>query len=189
MSFNRFCSIGHRGASERKGDIPRPGRGRPRRRRDVRLRGGLLAAAEVADAAPATALRPEGPCCAAAPLPRLSAGSSSCGAREAAPHVLATQEFVANGGGRPSGRHRQSAASPGRTGCRGRVGQRGWWCSEAAASASPTDRLESATCRTPRGQRRNAGEMGSLPSPPVASDGSPAIPSVGATDDHAALRV
>ena len=59
-----LCSIGHRGACERKGDIPRPGRGRPRRRRDVRFRGGLPAAAEVADAAPATPLRPEGPCCA-----------------------------------------------------------------------------------------------------------------------------
>jgi hypothetical protein len=59
-----LCSIGQRGASERKGDIPRPGRGRPRRRRDVRFRGGPPAAAEVADAASATALRPEGPCCA-----------------------------------------------------------------------------------------------------------------------------
>ena len=51
-------------ACERKGDIPRPRRGRPRRRRGARFRGGLLAAAEIADAAPATALRPEGPCCA-----------------------------------------------------------------------------------------------------------------------------
>ncbi len=33
-----------------------------RRRRGARFRGGLLAAAEVADAAPATALRPKGPC-------------------------------------------------------------------------------------------------------------------------------
>ena len=37
--------------------------------------------------------------------------------------VLATQEFVANGGGRPS-RRRQSASSPGRMGSRGRVGRR-----------------------------------------------------------------
>ena len=79
MSFNRFCSIGHRGACERKGDIPRPGRGRPRRRRAARFRGELPAAAEVADAAPATALRPEGPCCAAAPLPRLSDSGSQTG--------------------------------------------------------------------------------------------------------------
>jgi hypothetical protein len=66
VSFNRFCSIGHRGACERKGDIPRPGRARPRRRRDAHFRGGLPAA-EVADAAPATAPRPEGR---AARLPR-----------------------------------------------------------------------------------------------------------------------
>jgi hypothetical protein len=45
------------------GDIPRPRQGRSRRRRGARFRGGLPAAAEVADAAPATALRPEGPCC------------------------------------------------------------------------------------------------------------------------------
>ena len=55
-----FCSIGHRGACERKGDIPRPGRGRPRRRRGARFSGALLAAAEVADAAPATAPSPGG---------------------------------------------------------------------------------------------------------------------------------
>ena len=61
-----------RGPASAKGDIPRPGRGRPRPRRGARFRGELPAAAEVADAAPATALRPEGPCCAAAALPRLS---------------------------------------------------------------------------------------------------------------------
>jgi len=38
--------------------------GRPGHRRGARFRDGLLAAAEVADAAPATALRPEGPSCA-----------------------------------------------------------------------------------------------------------------------------
>ena len=54
-------SRGH-GADERFGDIPRPGQGRPRRRRGARFRGGPPA--EVADAAPATALRPERPCCA-----------------------------------------------------------------------------------------------------------------------------
>src|SRR2546423_3006550 len=52
--------------------------------------------------------------------------------------MLATREFVANGGGRPLGRRRQSAASPGRTGSRGRVGRRGWWRSEPAASAALT---------------------------------------------------
>ena len=62
---------------------------------------------------------------------RQAANDCSCpksagpgGAAEAAALVLATQEFVANGGGRPS-RRRWSAASPGRTGSLGRVGQRG----------------------------------------------------------------
>src|SRR5438309_8585073 len=49
-------------AGDAYGDIPRPRQGRPRRRRGARFRRGLPAAAEVADAAPATALRPEGPC-------------------------------------------------------------------------------------------------------------------------------
>jgi hypothetical protein len=51
-------------------------------------------------------------------------------AGEAAALVLATQEFVANGGRRPSCRHRRSAAFPGRTDSRCRVGRRGsnhWW--------------------------------------------------------------
>ena len=64
MSFNRFCSIGHRGACERKGRHSASWPRVTRRRRGARFRGGLLAAAEVADAAPATALRPWGPCCA-----------------------------------------------------------------------------------------------------------------------------
>jgi hypothetical protein len=51
----------------------------------------------------------------------------SGGGGEAAALVLATQEFVANGGRRPSCRRRRSAASPGRTGSRGRVGRRGCW--------------------------------------------------------------
>jgi hypothetical protein len=45
---------------------PHPGQGRPGRLRGARFRRGLLAPAEVADAAPATALRPEEPCCAKA---------------------------------------------------------------------------------------------------------------------------
>jgi hypothetical protein len=64
----------------------------------------------------------------------LSGGSSPSGAREAAALVLATREFVANGGGRPSRRRRRSVASPGRTGSRGRVGRRGWWRSVAVVS-------------------------------------------------------
>jgi hypothetical protein len=52
------------GADDRIGDIPRPRQGRPRRRRGARFRGRLLAAVELADAALATALGPDGPCCA-----------------------------------------------------------------------------------------------------------------------------
>ena len=47
-----------------------------------------------------------------------------------------SQEFMANGGGRPSRRRLRSAASPGRTGSRGRVGGRGWWRSEGAVCAA-----------------------------------------------------
>ena len=43
-------------------------------------------------------------------------------------------------GGR--GRRRHSAASPGRTGSRGRVGRRGWWRSEGAASDGPVGSIE-----------------------------------------------
>lgn len=78
-SFNRSCSTGHR-ARERKGGIPRPGRGRPQRRRGARVRGGLFAAAEVADAGPGhrsqtrrAVLRD------AAALPRLSVSDSDAG--------------------------------------------------------------------------------------------------------------
>jgi hypothetical protein len=46
-------------------------------------------------------------------------------------------------GGR--GRRRHSAASPGRTGSRGRVGRRGWWRSRGAASDSPTGSIETAS--------------------------------------------
>jgi hypothetical protein len=74
---------------------------------------------------------PHGRQCARLPL---SEGSSPGDASEAAPLVRSIQEFVASGGGRPSGRRRRSAVSPGRTGSRGRVGGRGWWRSVAAAS-------------------------------------------------------
>jgi len=46
--------------ASRLGDVPRPRQGRPRRRLGPRFRDGLPAAAEVADAASATALKPEG---------------------------------------------------------------------------------------------------------------------------------
>jgi hypothetical protein len=62
-SFNRSCSTGHR-ACERKGGIPRPGRGRPQRRRGARVRGGLFAAAEVADAGPGHRSQTRRPSCA-----------------------------------------------------------------------------------------------------------------------------
>lgn len=55
--------------------------------------------------------RAGGPTSAIARL-RLSEVSSPGGAGEAAALVLATQEFVANGGGRPSGRRRWSAHRP-----------------------------------------------------------------------------
>jgi hypothetical protein len=66
----------------------------------------------------------------------LSEGSCPGDAGEAAALVLPIQEFVANGGGRPSRRRRGSAASPGRTGSRGRVGRRGWWRSNSTAMRS-----------------------------------------------------
>ena len=51
---------------------------------------------------------------------------------------------MANGGRRPPGQRRESAASPGRTGSRGRVGRRGWWRSFGELlnpSAGPPRRL------------------------------------------------
>jgi hypothetical protein len=66
--------------------------------------------------------------------PPLSEGSSPGDSGEAAALVLAIQEFVVSGGG-GRGRRRQSAASPGRTGSRGRVGQRGCWRSGAGATS------------------------------------------------------
>jgi hypothetical protein len=59
------------------------------------------------------------------PDPGLSEVSTPCGAGEAAVLVLATQEFVANGGGRPSGRRRWSARRGGRAAVAVSVG-RGW---------------------------------------------------------------
>src|SRR5664279_1190727 len=76
------------------------------------------------------------------------------GAGAAAALVLATQEFVANGRGRPSDRRRRSAAWPGRTGSRGRVGRRGCWRSKRAVivgavlAAAFVDRLSGSLART-----------------------------------------
>jgi hypothetical protein len=78
----------------------------------------------------------------------VSKGSCPGDAGEAAAVVLATQEFVANGVGRRSDRRHRSAASPGRTGSRGRVGRRRSWRSIAelpepsvtARQASPSGR-------------------------------------------------
>jgi hypothetical protein len=73
---------------------------------------------------------------------------------EAAALVLATQEFVANGGGRPPGRRRQSAASPGRTRSRGAPRSCFYSRSDAAARPAfePTPALKfglAAGCRNP----------------------------------------
>jgi len=51
-------------------------------------------------------------------------------------------------GGR--GRRRHSAASPGRTGSRGRVGRRGWWRSEARASVRELGSIETSALRESR---------------------------------------
>ena len=59
-----LCSIGHRGPCERKGTFRVLAESDPDVDAALASAGGLLAAAEVADAAPATALSPEGPCCA-----------------------------------------------------------------------------------------------------------------------------
>ena len=63
--------------------------------------------------------------------------------------MLAIQEFVASGGGWPSGRRREGAVSPGRTGSRGRVGRRGWWRSVATASGPVRCTLVFLGCKPP----------------------------------------
>ncbi len=63
--------------------------------------------------------------------PRLSEVSSPGGDGEAVALVLATQEFVANTGGRPLRPAALECCLAGRTGSLGRVGQRGCWRSEA----------------------------------------------------------
>ena len=63
---------------------------------------------------------------------------------EVAALLLATQEFVANGLGRPSDRRRWTAVSQGRRGRCGRVGQRGCWRSRGAASEARSGSIEMA---------------------------------------------
>jgi hypothetical protein len=65
------------------------------------------------------------------------------------------QEFVANGGGRPSGRRRRSAASPGRTGSRGCAGRRGWWRSKPLCRSATHTLLLRANC-LPRPCKRSS---------------------------------
>ena len=89
----------------------------------------------------------------------LSEVSSPGGAVEAAALVLAVQEFVASGGGWPSGRRRESAASPGRRVSSGRVGGRGCWRSGGAASARPVYVLETAPI-SPKRKRARAPDGG-----------------------------
>ena len=73
-------------------------------------------------------------------------GSETAGG-DAAALVLATQDFVANGGGRPSRRRRRSVASQGRTGSRGRVGWRGWWRREPVVNLADDEPIEDAPYR------------------------------------------
>jgi hypothetical protein len=92
VSFNRFCSIGHRGACERKGrhsaSWPRATPESTRRWLPV----WAAAAAEVADAAPATALRPEGPSWARVrrcrDCPRAEVSGAAIAVSETAPIVI-----------------------------------------------------------------------------------------------------
>jgi hypothetical protein len=72
--------------------------------------------------------------------PRYAWSGSPGGAGEAAALVFAIEESVANGGRRRSRRHRRNAASPGRAGSLGRVGQRGCWRSDPAVRAPPIAR-------------------------------------------------
>ena len=61
------------------------------------------------------------------------------------------------GGARPPGQRRRSAASPGWTGSRGRVGRRGWWRSKRAVSAAgiwPPKTADLDRARVSRGQHR-----------------------------------
>jgi hypothetical protein len=89
--------------------------------------------------------------------PLVSGGSSPSHAGKTAALVLATQEFVANGEGRPPGRRRRSAAPPGRT---SRGGRRG--CSrslaEVSASRSAPARLLPLAQRSRLKRRFVAGE-------------------------------
>jgi hypothetical protein len=102
---------------------------------------------------------------------RLSGGSSPGGPGKVAALVLAIQELVANGGGRPSRRRRRSAASPGRTGSGGCVGRHGWWRCDPAVSAASNGlpRLPQVARRS--SPRRAAGSATEGHSGVIAQDG------------------
>ena len=121
-------------------------------------------------------MRSSAPCCpdfrcradgGARRLPRttpLRLKQQSTDASEAAALVLATQGFVADGGGRRSDRRRRSAASPGRTGSLGRLGRRGCWRSGAQVinRLRTTSRMLGAAAvgARPRQQRRRVATTG-----------------------------
>jgi hypothetical protein len=116
VPFNRFVPSGITRPPTARATFRVPDRGRPQRRRGARFRSGLLATAEAADAAPATALRPKGAVLReAAALPRLSELSSPGGAGEAAAFVLAAFGVSAGAGADQAAGDRESPASPGRT--------------------------------------------------------------------------
>jgi hypothetical protein len=87
----------------------------------------------------------------------LSGGSSPGRPGEAAALVLAIQEFVASGGGRPSLRRGRSAASPGRTGSRGGAGRRSGSRSRAQGILGP---VRPAALSAPSGSSRGPGRAG-----------------------------
>jgi hypothetical protein len=76
--------------------------------------------------------------------PVLSEGRCPGDAADTAALVLASQEFVANGGRRPSGRGRHTAASPGRTNSCGHICRRGWLRPRGAVSETRIGSTETA---------------------------------------------
>ena len=72
--------------------------------------------------------------------------------------LLGSSWLTVDGG---CGRRRQSAASPGRTGSRGRVGRRGWWRSEAVISRRLNPRSMACFCFA--GKERSVGHSGRSP--------------------------
>jgi hypothetical protein len=148
----------------------RSGRGRPRRRRGARFRDRLLAAAEVADAAPATALRPKGRCCERL---RRCPDCPKSAARAVLPMLmllclLLRSSWLTLEGG-PHGR-RWSPASPKRTGRLAVSVSVGWWRSNSRLSA-PRRRLPSSRVDVVVSRRRRDGSSSSAPvvSPPLTA--------------------